>query len=110
MIGVVPHQGREIERYRKSGLPVREKELVPLICVPSAPESRELSHRPQATTIAGWVNAPRVRKEAGHSKCLGARLGGVEWGVDRLDFLFRVGERDVAHLTLLVLLPPLGDL
>src|SRR5450759_841555 len=109
MIGVVTHQGREIERHGKAGLPLREQELVPLVRIARTPEAGELPHRPQSAAIAGGVNASRVRVETGHSQRLGARLSRVKRRVDRLDFLLRVGERDVAKLSLLVFLPPLGD-
>src|SRR5450759_5432992 len=109
MIGVVTHQGREIERHGKAGLPLREQELVSLVRIARTPEAGELPLRPQSAAIAGGVNASRVWVETGHSQRLAARLSRVERRVDRLDFFLRVGERDVAKLALLVLLPPLGD-
>src|SRR6266550_6232571 len=66
VIGVVSHQRWKIECYRKASLPVREEELVALIRVASASESRELAHRPQLAAISSWMNSSRVWINAGH--------------------------------------------
>ena len=86
-----------------------EKELVSLICVACAAESRELPHRPETATIAGGMDTPRVRVKSRHAQRFRTRLGCIERRVNRLDFFLRVRERDVAQLAFLVLLPPLSD-
>ena len=110
MIRVVAHQGRKVERYGKTCLPVIEQELVSLVGIARAAEAGELAHRPQPSSVAGRVHAAGVGINARHAKRLGAGLGCIERGVDRLQLFFRVVESDVAQLTLLVLLTPLSDL
>ena len=54
---------------------------------------------------------PRVNGYApGRAERLRALRVDVERGVQRLDFVRRIGEADVAQLALLVSLAPLGDL
>ncbi len=61
MIGVVAHQGREVERDRKPGLPMFEQELVALIRIRCTPETGELPHRPELAAVHRWMNAARER-------------------------------------------------
>ena len=68
MVGVVPHQGREIERHRETGLPMVEQKLVAPVRVLGAPEPRELTHRPQLAAVHGGVDAAGERVLTRHAE------------------------------------------
>src|SRR5216684_3063648 len=65
MIGVVAHQGWQIEGGRQSGLPLREQIAEALIGVLRRAKAGELTHGPQPPAVHRRMNAARVRGLAG---------------------------------------------
>src|SRR5438874_4435634 len=61
MVGVVAHQGREVEGDRQTGLAVLEQELVPLVGIGGAAEAGELPHRPELAAVHRRMNAAGER-------------------------------------------------
>ena len=87
MVGVVPHQGREVEGHRQAGLSARQEELVALVGVLGGTEAGELPHRPELAAVPGGVDPAGVgelpREFRGRER--------VERGVDRLELEPRDG-------------------
>jgi hypothetical protein len=86
VVGVVPHERREIEGGGQSGLTVLEQELESGVGVPCAAEPGELAHRPELPAVAGGMDAAGERVDAGHAQLLRGVCGDVERGIERLDF------------------------
>ena len=64
MVGVVAHQGREIERDREPGLSALEQELVALVGVLGGAEAGELAHGPEPAAVHRGVDAAGERELA----------------------------------------------
>ena len=79
MIGVVAHQGWEIERDRQAGLSVLEQELVALVGIGRAAEAGELPHRPELAAVHRRMNAASERILAGAPE-LAFRIEAIEIG------------------------------
>ena len=60
VIGIAPHQRRQIERDAQPRRARREQLAIPAVRVLRRPEPRKLPHRPQLASVAGRVNAARV--------------------------------------------------
>ena len=71
MVGVVAHQGWEIEGDRKTGLAMLEQELVAPVGIGRAAEPGELAHRPQPALVHRGMNAARERILTGPTELLG---------------------------------------
>jgi hypothetical protein len=83
VIGVVPHQGRHVERGREPGLALLEQVLEPRVGVLRASEAGEHPHRPEAAAVHRRIDAARERILAGVAEALLVRavrdvLGRVE--------------------------------
>src|SRR2546421_33778 len=61
MIGVVAHQGREIECDGETGLTMLEQKFVTAVGVRGAAESGELPHRPEPAAVHRGMNPARER-------------------------------------------------
>jgi hypothetical protein len=59
IVAIEPHERRQVERGRESGLPLRQQELEPLVRLSRRTETGELPHRPQATAVHTRVYAAR---------------------------------------------------
>ncbi len=95
MIGIAPHQRRQIERDAQAGAAGREQRLVAFVGLGRCAESGELPHRPQLAAIAGGMDAAGVGKLPGIIEV--ARVGhafDILGGVEPLDGAARYrGER-----------------
>ena len=60
VIGIAPHQRRQIERDAQAGAAGREQRLVALVGLFRRPEPGKLPHRPELAAVAGRVDAARV--------------------------------------------------
>src|SRR5665213_1818570 len=95
MVRVVPHQSREIECDRKSGLSLRQEVLVSRIRLGGGTKPSELPHRPELAAITGRVDSASKREFAWNlSGCSVA--SDVESGIERLDHVPRIGEKRIA--------------
>src|SRR5437762_5452168 len=88
VVGIAPHQRRQIERDAQAGAARAQQCLVARVGLLRRAEAGELPHRPELAAVAGGVNAARVRKLAG--------VRDVARVVDRLDVLSRVEALDRA--------------
>src|SRR5688500_8543551 len=64
MVGVAPHQGRQIERYRQPGTTGGNQDFVTLVGLFRRAEPGTVPHRPELAAVASRVDAARVRKLA----------------------------------------------
>src|SRR5262249_47925419 len=62
VVGIVPHEGRQIERDGQAGLSLREQVVVAGVGFLRRGEAGELAHGPQSATIHIAMNATRVGK------------------------------------------------
>jgi hypothetical protein len=65
MVGIHAHLRWKIERHRKTGDPLRKKELVAPVALLRRPKPRILAHGPQPAPVHIGINAARKRKLAG---------------------------------------------
>src|SRR5690348_15972673 len=65
MVGVVAHQGRQIEGDRNAVLSLGEQIAEARVRLLGGAEAGELAHGPKTGAVHGWVDAPRVRRLAG---------------------------------------------
>ena len=109
VVGVVAHQGGEIEGDGETRGSVPEQELVAPVGLVRRPESGELAHRPQLAAVSRGMDAAGERKRPRH---LERRAGGaleVERRVERRHLVRRVGPGEVANLGPVVAFLPRGD-
>src|SRR4051794_1698095 len=85
-----------------------EQKLESLVRVLRAAEARELTHRPQLSAVAGWMNAARERIRARHAERIGAVGRDVERRVEWIDFVRRIRERDRPQFALREATTPVG--
>ena len=86
VIGVVAHERREVERYRKTGLPALQEELVTLVGILRRGEAGEEPHGPQPRAVHAGVGAASERVLAGQAEIAQIIVvGGVQGRVQRAD-------------------------
>ena len=71
MVGVVAHQGGQIERHRKPGLALLQQVVVAAIGLLGRRKARELPHGPELAAVHVAVNAARVRELARRAQVAG---------------------------------------
>src|SRR4029078_9382527 len=103
VIGVAPHQRRQVEGHAEPAAARLQQPLVPLVAFLRRAEPRELPHRPQLAAVAARVDTACVRERAGAAEVAALIevlkiLGGIK-AVDRS--AGDGGEGDVALAALL---------
>ena len=98
VVRVVPHDGREVERYRQTRLTMVKQEFVAPIRILRRAESGKLPHRPQTPAVHVVPNAARVGKLARETEvAFVVQIGDVLGRVEEVHLLARDGgEESVA--------------
>ena len=111
VVGVVAVQGRHVEGYGQSCLPLVQQELEALVGLLRPPEPREHAECPQPAPVAGVVDAAQVGKLARQAHRFHVALaGGVCSRVELVDRqLGRGAELGAALCTRVLALTPVGS-